>query len=439
MLHKKLNEQQMNKALLFSLISMVSFSPVTHATQVLNGYWAYQEFLDEFPEQRKLTNALAEAVRERPVPLSKAKKRPLKISVVYPGQQVSDYWVRNIAAFEKRLDKLNINYQINQVFTRPNADIKQQSLSLMEALKSKSDYLIFTLDTTRHRKFVEHVLDSTNTKLILQNITTPVREWDKHQPFLYVGFDHAEGSRELATEFGKYFPKHTYYSVLYFSEGYISDVRGDTFIHQVNRDNNFELQSAYYTKATKQSGYEAAKASLAKHPDVDFIYACSTDVALGAVDALAELGRDDIMVNGWGGGSAELDAIQKGDLDITVMRMNDDTGIAWQKPLSGTWKESQCQPYTPVTLKLSQRRIHRNESKRLKSVHLDIQIIDDDNAIKHKKASLSGDAHYKDHHPCSCSDHSRDFHSELLLLQADNLARSRQDEATNLCTDPQYI
>lgn len=328
MLHKKLNEQQMNKALLFSLISMVSFSPVTHATQVLNGYWAYQEFLDEFPEQRKLTNALAEAVRERPVPLSKTKKRPLKISVVYPGQQVSDYWVRNIAAFEKRLDKLNVNYQINQVFTRPNADIKQQSLSLMEALKSKSDYLIFTLDTTRHRKFVEHVLDSTNTKLILQNITTPVREWDKHQPFLYVGFDHAEGSRELATEFGKYFPKHTYYSVLYFSEGYISDVRGDTFIHQVNRDNNFELQSAYYTKATKQSGYEAAKASLAKHPDVDFIYACSTDVALGAVDALAELGRDDIMVNGWGGGSAELDAIQKGDLDITVMRMNDDTGIA---------------------------------------------------------------------------------------------------------------
>ena len=110
--------------------------------------------------------------------------------------------------------------------------------------------------------------------------------------------------------------------------GYISDVRGDTFIHQVNRDNNFELQSAYYTKATKQSGYDAAKASLAKHPDVDFIYACSTDVALGAVDALAELGREEIMINGWGGGSAELDAIQKGDLDITVMRMNDDTGIA---------------------------------------------------------------------------------------------------------------
>ncbi|HHF3167019.1 TPA: autoinducer 2-binding periplasmic protein LuxP [Vibrio diabolicus] len=318
----------MKKALVFSLMSMATVAPIAQATQVLNGYWAYQEFLDHFPEQKQLTNALADAVRETPVPVERDKKRPLKISVVYPGQQISDYWIRNIDAFEQRLDKLDIDYQLNQVFTRPNADIKQQSLSLMEALKSNSDYLIFTLDTTRHRKFVEHVLDSKKTKLILQNITTPVRDWEDHQPFLYVGFDHAEGSRELAVEFGKRFPKQSHYSVLYFSEGYISDIRGNTFINQVNRDNSFELQSAYYTKATKQSGYEAAKASLEKYPDVDFIYACSTDVALGAVDALKELGREDVMINGWGGGSAELEALSKGELDVTVMRMNDDTGIA---------------------------------------------------------------------------------------------------------------
>ncbi|HCE1859568.1 TPA: autoinducer 2-binding periplasmic protein LuxP [Vibrio parahaemolyticus] len=292
----------MNKALVLSLISIAGMSPASQASQVLNGYWAYQEFLNEFPEQKHLTDALAAAVRDDPVPIAPEKRHPLKISVVYPGQQISDYWIRNIDAFEKRLDKLNIDYQINQVFTRPNADIKQQSLSLMEALKSNSDYLIFTLDTTRHRKFVEHVLDSTKTKLILQNITTPVREWETRQPFMYVGFDHAEG--------------------------YISDIRGNTFIHQVNQDSQFELQSAYYTKATKQSGYEAAKASLKKYPDVEFIYACSTDVALGAVEALSELGREDVMINGWGGGSAELDAILKGELDITVMRMNDDTGIA---------------------------------------------------------------------------------------------------------------
>ncbi len=125
----------MNKALVLSLISIAGMSPASQASQVLNGYWAYQEFLNEFPEQKHLTDALAAAVRDDPVPIA-LKRHPLKISVVYPGQQISDYWIRNIDAFEKRLDKLNIDYQINQVFTRPNADIKQQSLSLMEALKA---------------------------------------------------------------------------------------------------------------------------------------------------------------------------------------------------------------------------------------------------------------------------------------------------------------
>ena len=34
------------------------------------------------------------------------------------------------------------------------------------------------------------------------------------------------------------------------------------------------------------------------------------------------------MVNGWGGGSAELAALARGELEVTVMRMNDDNGIA---------------------------------------------------------------------------------------------------------------
>ena len=50
---------------------------------------------------------------------------------------------------------------------------------------------------------------------------------------------------------------------------------------------------------------------------------------LGIIDAINELGlRAKIKTNGWGGGSAELDAIVAGDLDFTVMRMNDDNGIA---------------------------------------------------------------------------------------------------------------
>ncbi|MEZ9313985.1 substrate-binding domain-containing protein [Vibrio lentus] len=317
----------MKRLLMLLGLAVFSAPALSHGTHVLNGYWEYQDYLSKFPEQKALTDKMIEAVQNHPVPLRKIQDEPITISVVYPGQQISDYWVRNIEAFEKRLDKLRINYQINQVFTRVNADITQQSISLQEAIENKTDYLIFTLDTTRHRKFIEHVLTSTDTKLILQNITTPVRSWADRQPFMYVGFDHATGSLKLAEYFKSKSKSDSQYSVLYRSEGYISDARGDTFIHDVNTDTNFALKSSFYTKSDKESGYQAAKISIAKDKDLDFIYACATDVALGAADAIRESGRD-ILLNGWGGGSAELEAIERGDLDVTVMRMNDDTGIA---------------------------------------------------------------------------------------------------------------
>ena len=317
----------MKRLLMLLGLAVFSAPALSHGTHVLNGYWEYQDYLSKFPEQKALTDKMIEAVQNHPVPLRKIQDEPITISVVYPGQQISDYWVRNIEAFEKRLDKLRINYQINQVFTRVNADITQQSISLQEAIENKTDYLIFTLDTTRHRKFIEHVLTSTDTKLILQNITTPVRSWADRQPFMYVGFDHATGSLKLAEYFKSNSKSDSQYSVLYRSEGYISGARGDTFIHDVNTDTNFALKSSFYTKSDKESGYQAAKISIAKDKDLDFIYACATDVALGAADAIRESGRD-ILLNGWGGGSAELEAIERGDLDVTVMRMNDDTGIA---------------------------------------------------------------------------------------------------------------
>lgn len=318
----------MSKKLLLSMIALCSSTSFAHTTQVLNGYWQYDEYLNAHPKQKRLTEQLSEEVRRYPTPLVAQQDKPITISVVYPGQQISDYWSRNIKAFENRLEKLGISYSINQVFTRPNVDVRQQSLSLLEAVQNNSDYLIFTLDTTRHRKFIEHVLSSTDTKLILQNITTPVRAWDNQQPFMYVGFDHIKGTRIIEQYYKETIEKESRYSVLYFSEGYVSDARGDTFIEEMSHHDTYKLSSSFYTKATRDSGYQAAKIALEKDPELDFIYACSTDVALGAADALKELNRTDVKLNGWGGGTAELEAISNGRLSVTAMRMNDDTGVA---------------------------------------------------------------------------------------------------------------
>lgn len=315
------------RLVVLSLLALI-YSSHSRSVEVLSAYWSYSEYLETFPKQKQLTNNLAKVIDLKPMPIGVVQDKPIHISVVYPGEQESDYWRRNIRAFEARLKEVNIDYTLEQVFTRPNLDASQQNLSLNNALKRNTDYLIFTLDTGRHKKFIEHVLYNSNTKLILQNITTPVKEWGAKQPFLYVGFDHLLGSLTLADYFQSTFPEGANYSVLYFSQGYVSDYRGDTFIDAMAAKDKFELKSSYYTKATKESGYNAAKSAISKLPDLDFFYACSTDVALGAIKAINESGKTNIKINGWGGGSAELDAIQNGDLDVTVMRINDDTGIA---------------------------------------------------------------------------------------------------------------
>lgn len=324
-----LRTRHLNDAIRFFrwLTGLTLLMVMSSAHGSLNGFWSYDEYLALHPEQKSLTTELDAQVQAEPVPFLGAME-PIKISVVVPGEQISDYWQRNVRAFERRLNALNIPYQLQQVTTRPNTDIREQSASLYAALRDGADYLIFTLNSVRHRKFINHVLSQNKTKLILQNITTPVKAWQDNQPFLYVGFDHQRGSRALATYYQERYPEGVNYSVLYFSQGYVSDARGDTFIEAMSSHADSNLLSAYYTKGDRESGYQAAKAMLNNNPTLDFIYACATDVAFGAVQALDELGRDTVGLNGWGGGSAELDAIAAGQLDVTVMRMNDDTGIA---------------------------------------------------------------------------------------------------------------
>ncbi|WP_063661760.1 substrate-binding domain-containing protein [Aliivibrio fischeri] len=313
--------------LFISLISFFCTSKLVLADPVLVGYWGYNEYLDLYPEEKALTNTLKETVRGEPVPLAIKQTKPIKISFVYPGEQSSDYWQRNIVALESRLKALNIQYELTPVSTRLNVDFKEQSRSLHKAIEQKSDYLIFTLNTTRHRKFIEHVLQNPETKIILQNITTPVKAWHGSQPLLYVGFDHVIGTKLLANYFQHRFPEHANYGMLYYSYGYLSTARGDVFVQSMDSD-KYTLTSSFYTEATEESAYAATQDILKDNPDIDFIYSSSTDIALGAIDAINDNKNTKTVINGWGGGSLELKAIENGDLDVTVMRMTDDTGIA---------------------------------------------------------------------------------------------------------------
>ncbi len=292
-------------------------------------YIAVQEYHLLHPEQIAITKQFNTIVQQAGVPLAKdIQKKPVRIVFIYPGKQVSDYWRRSVTSFARRMDEIGIRYEIIEHFTKVS-ELRLQERQLQSAIAQDPDYLVYTLDVMRHKKLIERIISKGRPKLILQNITTPIRDWEGKQPFLYVGFDHATGTTEfLAKQLLQRTGGNGEYAMLYFTPGYVSTMRGDTLIHHLQEHSNHRLVASYYTDGQRAKS-KAAALEIIKEHDVKFIYTCATDTAFGVIDALRETGKlGKIMVNGWGGGSKELSAISNGEMDLTVMRMNDDNGVA---------------------------------------------------------------------------------------------------------------
>ena len=103
-------------------------------------------------------------------------------------------------------------------------------------------------------------------------------------------------------------------------------MRGTGFIQALPQSHR--LRSSYYSDSSREGGRDAALRMLREHPELDYIYACSTDVALGALDALEQLQRGDVVVNGWGGGPEEIEQLHAGRLPVVLMRISDEAGMA---------------------------------------------------------------------------------------------------------------
>lgn len=291
-------------------------------------YIRVSDYLTAHPEQRLKMQAFSKIVREEASPIDTTNEKPIKIAIIYPAEQSSDYWRRSVSTLEKRLSELNVSYEINSYFSRPTVDISLQSEQLNSAIAWEPDYLIYTLDALRHQAMIERILLRGKPKLILQNITTPLQQWQQLKPFLYTGFDHEKGTQLLADQMLEQHSKGKY-SMLYFSRGYVSKMRGDTFTQQAVNNADLKLVSSYYTKGNSEISYKATLATLEKTPDLNMIFACSTDIALGAIRALDEKNLiNKVTLNGWGGGDREIEALLDGKLDLTVMRMNDDSSVA---------------------------------------------------------------------------------------------------------------
>ena len=91
---------------------------------------------------------------------------------------------------------------------------------------------------------------------------------------MYVGFDHVEGTKLLADWYSRSVPDLNRYALVYWAKGYVSEVRGDSFIDLMKQGKGPTLVSAYYTDASRQNAFENASRILQESTDLNLIYAC---------------------------------------------------------------------------------------------------------------------------------------------------------------------
>ncbi len=269
--------------------------------------------------------------QEGKVVLEMSQDKPVKIAFTTPLKQVSDYWRRSIDSFKARMNEIGLKYEINEFSTKVDENRKLRECVQL-ALKAKPDYLVLTPNDPGDEIVISRLLTRRDTKIIIQNMTRPSNSWKDNPPMMYVGFDHTVGAAIIAEEYiARLKEKESVkYAMLYhIQDNQVSQLRGDFFNQIIEQKTNFKLVSEYYTDGNRKKAYEDTLKILETHPEIDFIHACSTDIAFGVLDALKEKKQhNNVLVNGWGGGANELKSIVNGGLHFTVMRMNDDNGVA---------------------------------------------------------------------------------------------------------------
>lgn len=101
--------------------------------------------------------------------------------------------------------------------------------------------------------------------------------------------------------------------------------RGEAF-RQYIEERGYEVVSEKTAYSRQEDGYVKMKEILEEQPDIQAVFAENDLMAVGAANALAELKRQDIVLIGFDGAQAAIDAIKTGQMQATVMQNPDEMG-----------------------------------------------------------------------------------------------------------------
>lgn len=274
--------------------------------------------------------ALQAATGAEAVKFSGTQDGPVKIALIYPSADVSDFWARNFLALTKRLDQLGIKYETTEFASRQIEHSLQSTYATQVAQdKDLYDYVIFgPSELATQADNIDKLAQTDDFVTYVWAFHTPLK-YLKKQPAVWFDFSSAYGAQVICKYMVERLGKDVTYAMNRGIPGVTDNQRSGDFKDCVAEKGNWKVAYEHYGEYQREGGFAGTNLIMQAYPEATVIHNANTAMSMGSVEAqVAAKKHKEIFSTGWGGTGLELDAIRRGELDASPMRMGDDVGAA---------------------------------------------------------------------------------------------------------------
>ena len=274
--------------------------------------------------------ALQDVVGSEAVAFSGSQDKPVQIALIYPSADVSDFWARAYLALTKRLDQLGITYETTEFASR-QIEHSLQATYTEQVVQDADlyDYVVFgPSELATQADNIDKLSGNDGFDTYVWAFHTPLK-YLENQPDMWLDFSSAYGALKMCDYMLERLGNDVTYAMNRGIPGITDNQRSGDFANCVAEKGNWQLAYEHYGEYQREGGFDGTNLIMQAYPEAKIIHNANTAMAMGSVEAQVAAGKEkEIFSTGWGGTGLELEAIRRGELDATPMRMGDDVGAA---------------------------------------------------------------------------------------------------------------
>lgn len=297
----------------------------TNAIAQTPRYWLPKE-INPSGSLEKFQNTVTETA----LPIATVQKKPINIALIYPSNDVSDFWTRNYTAFTARLNELGITHT-TKIFPSKQIEHSLQTLYVNEVLKQSQyfDYVIFgPSELNTQAVNIQKLASTKNFSTFIWAFHTPIKNW-AHQPKAWFDFSSSVGADKMCQFLLEKFGSGIEFVMNRGIPGITDMQRSGELKECVESQGGWLTLYEHYGQYQQYGGYDGAQVALDHFPSAKVLHNANTAMAVGAAEAVNDhKTSSQLFITGWGGTQKELEMIKNKQLNATPMRMSDDVGVA---------------------------------------------------------------------------------------------------------------